>query len=107
MLKKILTVFMIFIVFILPGLVNAAEPWNDGDINRVVNGLKNGTAIDIGRTHLAPQTAVIHVNFIRYVIDFRVQDCFITGQKGSAFTPYSCQKIKKGYPLFGSLITWE
>lgn len=93
----------------------ARAEWNEKDVKAVQEAVKQGKpVIEYGS---APGAQLVFFSvgsgwqIVEYVIDLRAQLCFARGVWASggpqSTSPVPCAAVKKGYPLFAPLITWE
>lgn len=86
---------------------NAYSAWDSADIKEIEKKLKNNESFsDYGDPSISQQI-IIQGKYINYIIDFTVKDCFTHRWEKGGASPYSCKKIKEGFPIFTPLITWE
>jgi len=104
-LKKLTVLF--FTLIIISNSANAAL--DKGDVREMVKKIKRGeyfyNAIKAPKDSI--QIFFFTVDRINYVIDFKVKDCFVGSRyEAAGYVPYSCKKIKRGYPILAPLLTW-
>ena len=80
---------------------------NETDIQNAVEKVKKDQRVVLIDKNNSEQTLIIKNQYFRYLIDMRAESCFVGGLEGGNFKPFSCASIKKGYPLYAPLITWE
>jgi len=93
----------------------AAAEWNEKDVRAVQEAVKQGKPLVEYGSAPAPQLVFFTVGTgwqtIEYVLDLRAQLCFVRGGWASggpqSTALVACASVKKGYPLFAPLITWE
>lgn len=104
-LSLVLIGFIGGITLLAPSVANAA--WDSNEVARIAKGMKDNSSINVTREVAISQVITLQANPLKYTIDLRIQDCFVSGYKLNSYSPYSCKKIKQGYPIIAELITWE
>lgn len=88
----------------------AAADWNEKDVQKLVEKKKAGKGF-FEAGNAAGQSFFFKFGVIGYVVDVKTQLCFAAALNANespmSLTPVPCAAIKKGYPLFAPLITWE
>jgi hypothetical protein len=88
----------------------ARAEWTDKDVQRLAEKVKQGKFF-LERGDVGPQTFTFNTGIITYVVDVKAQLCFVGhAQGGGAERPVAlipCTALKRGYPLFAPLITWD
>lgn len=100
--------FVTSAVFIfMVGLSSIAySDWDNDDIKDILKDLKENNEISVSNDIPVMQQVVLTGGIVNYIIDLKIRDCFVVTKSLSNVAPYSCKKIKRGYPLFAPLITW-
>ncbi len=105
---RMLTLCMIVVglAFALPGVARSA--WDEEDTARLTQWLAGGKSFEERGSYpnIGRQFVEFDVGYAYYQIDFRAQLCFVRGYKSRAVSPVPCEAIKRGYPLFASMLTW-
>ena len=105
--KKLIAVLVAVGVLVLMALP-AAGAWNAEDVAEVKKKLQEGKGIAEGGSLDSDQVQIVGFSIeagTTYWIDLKAQLCMLLSRKALAHVP--CSAIKKGYPLFAPLITWE
>ena len=93
-----------FMVMALP----AAGAWNAEDVAGIKKKLQEGKGLNESGAYSSDGVQVIEFRLGRttsYLVDFKARLCMLIFRESATLVP--CSRLKKGYPLFAPLITWE
>jgi hypothetical protein len=103
----LVVLFMVSLAF--STYVNA--DWDKDDVAKLVEKVKKGQGFDDFNYVESSMVQVVRIGIghISYTIDIKAQICYagLPVSNGGGVVIVPCAKVKKAYPLFAPLITWE
>lgn len=102
--SKLLISFVVTF-FLLAATSSAQAAWKESDVTKFAEDLIKKKTLVKSIPAPTQKQLIIETDLMNYVIDFVLEDCFLSTKQGGVAV-YSCEKIKKGVPLVAPLITW-